>query len=262
MQALKLLPKELHALEINCIKQRLAALPVVKIRYVRRNGKESKIALADGHQYSVYSSQGAGLAVIADERMRLNEELVRLQAAWDAVYFEPVTKMLMPHPVKRTFLGYGGHPIVLDRSFYDSLTAESNPKYPEHKKYFYNGVYYRSKSEREIARVYTDLGFEFKYEAGILLNSSTKMTYSDFVLWDRITESCFVHEHLGLKSLADYAHNAVTTISNYTSAGMLPNVDVIYTFEDDFFCFSPELTVTQASLLIQNRLRNAYFPEQ
>ena len=32
---------------------------------------------------------------------------------------------------------------------------------------------------------------------------------------------------------------------------------IIYTFEDEDFYFDPELTVAQASLLIQNRLRNA-----
>ena len=38
---------------------------------------------------------------------------------------------------------------------------------------------------------------------------------------------------------------------------MLAGVDIIYTFEDEDFYFDPELTVAQASLLIQNRLRNA-----
>ena len=193
-------------------------------------------------------------------RNTLTHELTILQSAWDATYYEPVPVMVLPHPVNRTFLGFGGQPILLNREFYDSLTAESNQNYPEHKKYFYNGVYYRSKGEREIAKVYTDLGIEFKYEPAVLLGSSNKYTYSDFVCWDRITQSCFLHEHMGMKSLADYSHRALTTMSNYTSAGVLPGIDIIYTFEDEDFFFDPELTVSQVSLLIQNRLRNAYFP--
>ena len=261
MHTIKLLPKELHALEINYIKNRLATLPAATFKSLYRNGKEMKYVYCSGHYYLLTAKEGATLLPIAEERAQLAEELKILQAAWDAVYFEKVPEMLLPHPVRRTFLGYGGQPIVLDREFYDSLTAESNPSHPEHKRYNYNGVYYRSKAEREIARTYTDLGIEFKYEPAVLLNSSTRYTFSDFVCWDRITQSCFFHEHMGLNSLADYAHKAVTAISNYTSAGVLPTVDIIYTFEDEYYSFDPELTVTQASLLIQNRLRNAYFPE-
>jgi len=261
MDTIKLLPKELHALEINYLKQRLAEMPAARVTLVHRNSKTYKIVLAGGHQYSVHSAKGASLLQIAEEAEQLRKELVILQAAWDAAYFEKVPDMVLPHPVRRVFLGYGGRQIAMDRKFFDSLTPESNTLYTEHKKYHYNGIYYRSKAEREIARIYTELGVEFKYEPAVLLNSSAKYTYSDFVCWDGITLSCYFHEHLGVNSLADYAHRAVTTISNYTSAGALPNVDVIYTFEDEDLTFDPDTVVMQMSLLIQNRLRNAYFPE-
>ena len=261
MDTIKLLPKELHALEINYLKKRLEEIPAAKVTLVHRNKKTYKVVLSNGHQYSVHSPEGAALSQIAEERVRLQQQLVILQTTWDAVYFEKVPQMVLPHPVRRVFLGYGRQPILMDREFFDSLTAESNPLYTEHKKYHFNGIYYRSKAEREIAKVYTDLGVEFKYEPAVLLNNSAKYTYSDFVCWDDITQSCYFHEHLGINSLADYAHKAVTTISNYTSAGVLANVDVIYTFEDDDLTFDPETVVLQMSLLIQNRLRNAYFPE-
>lgn len=260
MKMIDLFPKDLHALKINAIKKRLALLPAVKIKDVRRNNRVSRYAFVDGHFYQIDSDRGAAFAQIADERRRLTEELQILKSAWNAAYRDPIPEMVLPHPVKRVFVGYGGQIVKMDREFYDSLQPESNPLYPEHKKYFFDGIYYRSKAEREIAKVYKDLGIEFKYEPGVLLNAGNKETYSDFVGWDQITESCFFHEHMGLKSLADYAHRAVMTMSDYTSAGILPNVDIIYTFEDDHFCFDPELTVTQLSLLLQNRLRNAVFP--
>ena len=65
---------------------------------------------------------------------------------------------------------------------------------------------------------------------------------------------------MGLQSLADYARKGVMKMSDYTSAGILPNVDIIYTFESEDFYFDPELTVAQLSLLLQNRLRNAVSP--
>lgn len=257
MNSIKLLPKELHALEINYLKIQLADMPVVKVKHINRNGKMFTTLFMNGHQAAISSKKGSELATIANERSTLTRELAELQSAWDAAYFEKVPEMVMPRPVERYFVGYGGQRVRMDRSFYDSLTAESNPRFLEHKTFFYNGIYYRSKSEREIARTYTDLGIEFKYEPAVLLNGSKTYTYSDFVCWDRITQSCFFHEHMGMNALADYAHRAVTAISNYTSAGVLAGVDIIYTFEDEDFYFDPELTVAQASLLIQNRLRNA-----
>lgn len=261
MNIIKLLPRELHALEINYIKMQLADMPVVKVKHIRRNGKTVTTLFLNGHQTAIDSERGSELVQLANERHTLIRELAVLQSAWDATYFEKVPKLVLPHPVKRTFIGYGGRKVQMDRDFFDSLTAESNPNFLEYKKYFYNGVYYRSKGERDIARTYTDLGIEFKYEPEVLLNSSKKSTYSDFVCWDRITQSCFFHEHMGMNSLADYAHRAITAMSNYTSAGVLPNVDIIYTFEDDDFYCDPELTVAYVSLLLQNRLRNAEFPE-
>lgn len=261
MNMIELLPKDLHALKINTIKKRLALLPDVRIKDIRRNNKLSRYASYDGHYYLVDSERGAALARIADEHRRLTEELQILKSAWYAVYREPVPETVLPHPVKRVFVGYGGQLVKMDRKFYDSLQPESNPMFLEHKKFFYNGIYYRSKAECAIAKVYTDLGIEFKYEPAVLLNASNFETYSDFVGWDSITESCFFHEHMGMKSLADYAHKAVMTMSDYTSAGILPNVDIIYTFEDANYTVDPELTVSQLSLLIQNRLRNAYRPE-
>ncbi len=257
MNSIRLLPKELHALEINYIKSRLADMPAAKITLRHRNNRALRYVYCDGHLYLISTPQGSELAAIANERSTLTRELAELQSAWDAAYFEKVPEMVMPRPMERYFVGYGGQRVRMDRSFYDSLTAESNPRFLEHKTFFYNGIYYRSKSEREIARTYTDLGIEFKYEPAVLLNGSKTYTYSDFVCWDRITQSCFFHEHMGMNALADYAHRAVTAISNYTSAGVLAGVDIIYTFEDEDFYFDPELTVAQASLLIQNRLRNA-----
>ena len=260
MNMIELLPKDLHALKINSIKKQLANIPTVKIKDVRRNNKLSRYAYFDGHYHLVDSKRGAELARLADERRRLTEELQILKSAWYAVYREPVPEMIQPHPVKRVFVGYGGQLVKLDRKFYEDLQPESNPMFLEYKKYFYNGVYYRSKAEREIAKIYTNLGIEFKYEPAVLLNASNTETYTDFVGWDSITESCFFHEHMGMKSLADYAHKAVLAMSDYTSAGILPGVDIIYTFEDADYNFDPELTIMQLSLLIQNRLRNTYYP--
>ena len=260
MNTIDLLPKELHALEINYLKQQIASLPVVKVKRIRRMGRPVKTLFSDGHQCVASSAKGKDLTLQLCNRNTLVQELAVLQAAWDAAYYEPVPEMVLPCPVKRKFIGYGGQLIILDRAFYDSLVAESNEGFLDRKKYYFNGIYYRSKAEREIAKIYTELGIEFKYEPAILLNGSTNYTYSDFVCWDRITQSCFFHEHMGLNSLADYAKRGIQTMSNYTSAGIYPGVDIIYTFENEDFNFDPALTVVQASLLIQYRLRNTYNP--
>ena len=260
MNTIDLLPKELHALEIIYLKQQIASLPVVKVKHISRMGRPVKTLFSEGHQCVASSAKGKDLTLQLCSRNTLVQELAVLQAAWDAAYCEPVPEMVLPYPVKRMFVGYGGQLVTLDRAFFDSLTAESNNSFPEHKRLFFNGIFYRSKAEREIARVYTDLGIEFKYEPAILLNGSVNYTYSDFVCWDRITQSCFFHEHMGLNTLAEYARKAVQSISNYTSAGIYPGVDIIYTFENEKFNFDPELTVSQVSLLIQYRLRNANLP--
>lgn len=108
MNTIKALPKELHALEINYLKQRLAGMPAVRIKHINRGGMTIKTVFSEGHQHSITTSEGAALFSLLEERLKLEQELKLLQSAWDATYFESVPELPIPHPVQRTFVGYGG----------------------------------------------------------------------------------------------------------------------------------------------------------
>lgn len=57
----------------------------------------------------------------------------------------------------------------MNRDFFDSLKNDDNKKYPKKPFNYFNGIYYRSSAEREIAVLYTELGIPFKYEPTIKL---------------------------------------------------------------------------------------------
>lgn len=85
----------------------------------------------------------------------------------------------------------------------------------------------------DIARFYTEQGIPFKYEPEIWLSGMNRPIYSDFVILIRELDLCKFHEHFGLKNSADYSRKTSTTYNNYSGAGLLPELDVFYTFDVD-----------------------------
>ena len=121
----------------------------------------------------------------------------------------------------------------MDKSYFDSLKNDDNTKYQKYKSNLFNGIYYRSAAERDIAIYYTEMGIPFKYEPSIMISGLTKAINPDFVLYIKELDSCKFHEHLGMKDYADYLRDTKVKYSNYLGAGLIPDVDIIFTHDND-----------------------------
>ena len=121
----------------------------------------------------------------------------------------------------------------MNKAFFDSLKEDTNTKHAKSHNYFFNGIYYRSAAEREIAVFYTEMGIPFKYEPEITLIGLPYTINPDFVLYIKELDACKFHEHLGMKNSADYIRDTKIKYSNYTGAGLIPDLDIIFTHDTD-----------------------------
>ena len=227
------IPREYLALRINYCKQQLAELPEV-VRTIRNIRGEKKTVLASGsHYHMINSTSGRKLTEVIQRREELSCELLKLEGLWNSTFRGIPPADIEPRKIKRRFIDSTGESVIIDAKFFESLKHDSNPYYPEHKTHYYNGTYYRSAAEADIARFYTEQEIPFKYEPEIWLNGMNRPIYSDFVILIRELGLCKFHEHFGLKNSADYSRKTSTTYNNYSGAGLLPELDVFYTFDVD-----------------------------
>lgn len=75
------------------------------------------------------------------------------------------------------------------------------------------------------------MGIPFKYEPSVYISGLIKPINPDFALYIKELDSCKFHEHLGMKEFADYQRDAKVKYSNYIGAGLVPELDIIYTHD-------------------------------
>ena len=138
-----------------------------------------------------------------------------------------------PRKVIRKYNNGQGEMVTLNKEFFDSLTNDADPSYPESKKYFFNGVYYRSVAEKEIAEFYTTHGIPFKYEPEIWIAGMNKPINPDFVIYIKELDCCKFHEHLGLMSFVTYLRNTKNKYIMYIDAGLIPDLDILFTYDTE-----------------------------
>ena len=248
------IPKEYLALKINYCRQQLAALPEAVVTKRKIHGKLRDVIVYDTKCYSVNNPTGKSLCDAIRLREQFNSELYRLEVLWDCTFKGDPSADIIPRKIKRRFVGSAGESVIINASFFDSLKHDSNPYYPEHKTHYYNGTYYRSPAEAEIARFYTEQGIPFKYEPEIWLNGMHRPVYTDFVILIRELDLCKFHEHFGLKNSVDYSRKTSTTYNNYSGAGLLPELDVFYTYDTDDAPFDIRSLHTKLNSVIYDSL--------
>lgn len=91
------------------------------------------------------------------------------------------------------------------------------------------GKYVRSKSEAIIDRALFMAGVPFRYESRLELGRL--IFYPDFTILHPITGELYYWEHFGLMDNPDYINNACVKIRNYCENGLIPNINLILTFE-------------------------------
>ena len=241
--------REYLALRINYCKTGLAKLPVVKIASRTVRGENVKVCIVGDHVYRCYSNSGNRYVDIAQKRVALESELMRLEGIWNSQFICPVPEDYQPHNVIRK-INVGNNELVnLDKEYFDSLKNDANPNYRENKRYQFNGIFYRSIPEREIAIYYTEHGIPFKYEPEVWVAGLKKPIHPDFVLYFRELNLCKFHEHLGLMNKVGYLRDLDIKRDNYTNAGLITDLDVLFTYDMEDLPFDTRVlapTINQA----------------
>lgn len=227
------MPRELLALKINACRMALDALPDVSITIRSIRKVPTPVCLIDNHMFTNKSIQGKHCFELAGKRESYATELKDLESKWYGTYKCGIPEDLIPRKVVRKFINHIGEPVVINKEFFDSLENDADPEYPENKKYFFNGVYYRSVAEKEIAEFYTINNIPFKYEPEIWIKGLSKPIHPDFVIYIRELDCCKFHEHIGMLSFVNYLRMTKNKYQMYIEAGLIPDFDIFFTYDTE-----------------------------
>ena len=224
-------PREYLALQINYCKQQLAMLPEVSMTFHMVRGERKMILKYNNHKSEATTQKGQELLQIYEQREELSRKLSRLEGLWNSEFRGLPPSYISPRKIQRKLYISSSEFVIIDSKFFNSLKNDADPNYREGKTHFYNGIYYRSAAEVDIARYYTENDIPFKYEPEIWLKGLNRPIHTDFVTLIRELDLCKFHEHFGMKNAADY--NRITGIkyNNYSGAGLLPGLDTYFTYD-------------------------------
>ena len=227
------IPKEWLALKINACRLALLKLPKTALHIRTIRNVITPVCVVDGHTYTRKTEKGKHFFEQAEKREQYESQLEAASAGWNANFKGPVPGDITPRKVVRMFNVGNGEQVVLDRSYFDSLKNDADPYYPESKKYFFNGIYYRSVAEKEIAEFYTVNGIPFKYEPEVWISGMNKPIYPDFVIYIKELDCCKFHEHLGMLNFVNYLKTTKNKYVMYIDAGLIPDIDILFTYDTD-----------------------------
>lgn len=248
------IPKEYLALKINYCKQQLKALPEITVTERRIRGKPVKVCACNSRFYRMNTTNGQKLIIYAKQREKALCDLAKWEGLWNSSYRGFPPSDIEPRKVIRTFLNNNNEPIILDGAFFESLKNDANPYYPDNKKYYYNGIYYRSIAEVDIARYYTEQGIPFKYEPEIWIKGLAHPIYPDFVIYIKELDLCKFHEHFGMNNFSNYAQKTQVKYINYSEAGLIMDYDVICTYSFVNIPFDTRMLSTKINHVVYSSL--------
>jgi len=229
----KYIPREYLSLKINYCRQRLEQLPKLYLGECKIYGTSKNVIRVDKHRYYIDTETGKEYYKLFREREELEQQLQIYEAVWNVNFRGEPLSDCKPCKIKRYLSVTPYQQAVMDKTFFDSLKNDDNTKYKKYKSNFFNGIYYRSANERDIAIYYTEMGIPFKYEPTITIAGLVKPINPDFALYIKELDSCKFHEHLGMKEYADYLRDTKVKYNNYLGAGLIPDMDIIFTQDKD-----------------------------
>lgn len=225
------IPKEYLALKINYCRQQLNQLPDVKLHVHTVNGLSVKRISIANRRFNLDSKDGKQAYKIWIRREQLERELDLYETIWRCNFKGDLLSECEPHKVVRTLAIDTNKHVVMDKVWFDSLKNDANTKHAKPTDYPFNGIYYRSAAERDIAMFYTEMGIPFKYEPEVYIKGMVMPIYPDFVLYIEELDNCKFHEHFGIKNSVNYLRTTSIKYGNYTNAGLIPELDVLFTHD-------------------------------
>ena len=243
------MPREYLALRINYCRQQLEQLPLVKLGSLATNGTQTTLVKVGSHKYEIRSENGKKYYQIWLLRDELERQLRMYESLWNLKYVGCVPTIEIPKRA-RTIWVSNNTPVAMNKNFFDSLPNDANKDHPKPPYYFYNGIYYRSAAERSIAIFYTEAGIPFKYEPAVMLAGLRKPVFPDFVPYFRELDSCIFHEHFGMMNSSDYIRDSKIKFTNFVNAGLLQDLDYIFTYNDSDTVLDPRFLSAKINTLI------------
>lgn len=252
------IPQEHLALKINYCRQQLKMLPVIKLHNQNKNGEIKTRVIVDSHRYDLTSEKGKQYAEIFRKRNQLELSLQFYESMWKRKFIDDVPEELYPRKANRFFYTEYNLKITMDKAFFDSLKNDANSYYAKNGNYPFNGIYYRSAAERDIAIFYTNMGIPFKYEPEVMLKGMNRPVYPDFVIYIEELDTCIFHEHFGIKESSTYLKDTRIKYENYAVAGLVPELDILFTHDTNNMPFdirylSAKLNTAVYGIMISNR---------
>lgn len=119
---------------------------------------------------------------------------------------------------------------------------ETNPKHPEHKIIqTVDKILVRSKSEALIVMLLSTLRIPYRYECKLTIGGYD--LYPDFTIRHPLTGKTYYWEHVGRLDEEDYRLDFLFKIRVYVNNGILPDHNLILTYESDGHPF--DITIAQ-----------------
>lgn len=223
--------QEYLALKIDFCRKQLKQLPNVKLQIFNKNKKPIQKVIVGKHRYLLDSEPGEKYLKIMQYKETLKRKLEYYEAVWKCKCKDIPYPECESHKVIRTLFVDKDTKVVMNKAYFDSLKNDANIKYPKPLDYPFNGTYYRSAAEREIAIFYTENDIPFKYEPEVSIKGLPGVIFPDFVIYIPELDNCKFHEHFGMKDSSRYLTITNTKYYNYTNAGLVPELDIIFTHD-------------------------------
>ena len=217
----------LLAIKINAYEQYLEKTLTIRKHDLTYNGAKtvaySYIDQTTRQKHKHFSSckKGAQLEHLFNHRELIKSKLAHYRTLWNSNFIQPCPTIDL-EKIRKSRSSF------ITKELFDSLVPNSNPR-PIDRPNPYNGIVFRSKSEREIAEILDEIGIDYKYEPLMRLNDIDM--YPDFVCFIPEIGIGFIIEHFGMIDNVNYVETSIRKFRTYTSLGLVPGIDILFTYE-------------------------------
>lgn len=240
--------------EILELQKKIDLLPDGKLVCIQ-NGKYDKWFLSQKGARSYipkknrsFAEQLAFKAYLTCRIKDLTEEQKALNAYFK--YYDPErlhTFRLLANPSYQKLLSKYFKPCSQELSEWSQAPYERNPHHPEnliHKSI--SGNILRSKSEAIIDMLLYQSKIPYRYEHPLLLHDT--VLYPDFTIRHPHSGETYYWEHFGMMDHPSYTQNYLKKMRIYLDSGIIPDLNLITTFETKEHPLTPEKVQDQISL--------------
>ncbi len=224
--------------QINSLQSQLKAFPTGKL-VCTRNASRYKWYRSNGKKSTYIPKKQKGLA----EQLAIKKYLTCLLE--DSLHEQKALEFYLRHHAPgmgkaeqllttpsefQALLSNHFKPADQEKLLWMNSPYERNPNYPEQLTHrTYSGYYVRSKSELLIDMALRTHKLPFRYECALELEDV--VLYPDFTILHPLSGEYIYWEHFGIMDDPDYRQSFYSKIRLYTSHGIIPNINLLTTFE-------------------------------